>query len=387
MADKKNAGLAPERDKTPEEGSFFMENLRIGASGTDVERLQEMLQNLGYRIPVTNGYFDIATRNAVLAFQNDRGLPVDGVAGEKTWTALMRETASTPGSEAVPAPHSPRREEPARWTEPARAEAGGDHVTPNPAARTEAQSTAVSRPEIQMGNRNRYVTDLQRQLKDLGFYNGNITGYYGALTRSAVIRFQRDKGLEPTGVTDAVTWDAIMQKSAAPGLPVSAPVEAAPADAEVWTPDTLWTPDMDAPAAPFATVPEDAGAATDRAAFTGIAAESALPVWAETQAPWADIQAESAELPGVENEMTRPVTPGMPPNAEFPMLREGATGATVRFLQDQLTALGYYPLNEPPRFGSETTMAVKNFQIDNGLPPDGVVDANTWGALMAVQAE
>ena len=35
------------------------------------------------------------------------------------------------------------------------------------------------------------------------------TGYFGSLTREAVIAFQRYAGLEPNGIVGAVTWDAI----------------------------------------------------------------------------------------------------------------------------------------------------------------------------------
>jgi peptidoglycan hydrolase-like protein with peptidoglycan-binding domain len=41
------------------------------------------------------------------------------------------------------------------------------------------------------------VSFLQSTLKALGFFTGEVTGYFGAQTEAAVINFQSSKGLEP----------------------------------------------------------------------------------------------------------------------------------------------------------------------------------------------
>ncbi len=54
------------------------------------------------------------------------------------------------------------------------------------------------------------VIALQERLKDLGYYNGSIrSGTFGSLTTTAVARFQRDHGLEDTGLADAATRQAV----------------------------------------------------------------------------------------------------------------------------------------------------------------------------------
>lgn len=50
----------------------------------EVEALQSALKNLGYPIGVVDGDFGPATKAAVMAFQHDRGLDADGVAGPMT---------------------------------------------------------------------------------------------------------------------------------------------------------------------------------------------------------------------------------------------------------------------------------------------------------------
>jgi murein L,D-transpeptidase YcbB/YkuD len=44
------------------------------------------------------------------------------------------------------------------------------------------------------------VMRIQRKLKNLGFFKGPVTGFYGPLTTAAVKRFQRSSGLRPDGV-------------------------------------------------------------------------------------------------------------------------------------------------------------------------------------------
>lgn len=61
--------------------------LKRGAKGADVRRLQERLKAHGAQLEV-DGDFGPATERAVRAFQQARGLGVDGKVGPKTWAAL-----------------------------------------------------------------------------------------------------------------------------------------------------------------------------------------------------------------------------------------------------------------------------------------------------------
>ena len=53
------------------------------------------------------------------------------------------------------------------------------------------------------------VADLQSRLLALGYDCGKADGYFGALTRAAVIAFQRDHGLEPDGIVGTLTRAAL----------------------------------------------------------------------------------------------------------------------------------------------------------------------------------
>lgn len=66
----------------------------------------------------------------------------------------------------------------------------------------------------------------------------------------------------------------------------------------------------------------------------------------------------------------------------LPILRKGAEGAAVKTLQEMLNADPRYAgLKVDGIFGSGTKAAVRAYQHDHGMDPDGVVGPLTWEAL------
>lgn len=82
-----------------------------------------------------------------------------------------------------------------------------------PAKPQEAAKPAepASLPTLRRGNKNKYVTQLQKDLAALGYSLGicGIDGDYGTATESAVKAFQKDHQLVQDGVTGPKTWAAI----------------------------------------------------------------------------------------------------------------------------------------------------------------------------------
>lgn len=72
--------------------------------------------------------------------------------------------------------------------------------------------------------------------------------------------------------------------------------------------------------------------------------------------------------------------PASTSSTALPVLRRGSKGAEVKILQ---THLG---IASDGSFGPGTENAVRAFQRSRGLTPDGVVGAQTWGALLGQQA-
>lgn len=68
---------------------------------------------------------------------------------------------------------------------------------------------AQARRTLYWGSRGSDVSTVQRRLKNWGYYDGPITGYFGPKTSSAVKFFQRKNGLRQDGLVGPNTWSAL----------------------------------------------------------------------------------------------------------------------------------------------------------------------------------
>jgi peptidoglycan hydrolase-like protein with peptidoglycan-binding domain len=154
--------------------------LAVGSRGDDVKVLQQRLKQLGYfKYPEITGYFGTVTEAAVKQFQRANGLPINGTADAATLERLER------------------------------------------AASQRAAAASSSSTTLKIGSRGSKVSQLQTNLKLLGYFTyPNVTGYYGTITADAVRRFQKDNGLPATGSADETTLariaDAAKRKTAPP---------------------------------------------------------------------------------------------------------------------------------------------------------------------------
>lgn len=65
---------------------------------------------------------------------------------------------------------------------------------------------------------------------------------------------------------------------------------------------------------------------------------------------------------------------------KLPIVCPGSSGSAVRVLQQVLNFKGF-KLGVDGVYGSSTQAAVKDFQQTQGLPNNGIVDAQTWQHL------
>ena len=63
--------------------------VRIGARGNITRWIQSKLNSLGYNSGTIDGIFGVKTRDAVMQYQRDNKLVVDGVVGKNTWRSLL----------------------------------------------------------------------------------------------------------------------------------------------------------------------------------------------------------------------------------------------------------------------------------------------------------
>ncbi len=79
---------------------------------------------------------------------------------------------------------------------------------------------------LKVGSSGDRVIELQYRLTELGFYNGDITGYFGTQTEAAYIRFQQAAGVYVDGIAGASDLEILYSDYAPTGTPAPAPTEA-----------------------------------------------------------------------------------------------------------------------------------------------------------------
>ncbi len=151
------------------------EALYPGDKGTDVEKLQQRLMDMGYyTYDKLTGYFGPATQSGVESFQRVNKLKVDGIAGGETLKLLY--------------------------------------------------SGAAKNYTMTQGDRGDDVKAMQKKLISLGYLGGSATGYFGTTTEEVVKVFQQQHGLSADGKAGKNTLTVLNSPSALknPGKAISA---------------------------------------------------------------------------------------------------------------------------------------------------------------------
>ena len=141
-----------------------MRSIRRGDTGPGVSEIQSILVGLEL-LNATSDVFDDATETAVRAFQQSRGIGIDGLVGNETWQAL----------------------DGARW-------------------KLGARNLFHSVPNALVGED---VRTLQERLLEMGYDTGRADAIYGTRTAHAVAQFQREVGLTPDGSCGPQTMKAL----------------------------------------------------------------------------------------------------------------------------------------------------------------------------------
>lgn len=75
-------------------------------------------------------------------------------------------------------------------------------------------ANAASPATLKVGSSNSDVPDLQYRLKTMGYFNTDVTSYFGTTTLESLKRFQKDYGLVEDGVAGERTWETLKKVSA-----------------------------------------------------------------------------------------------------------------------------------------------------------------------------
>lgn len=155
-------------EETPERTAKFV----MGDSGDGVRELQARLKQIRWYESDITGEFGEVTLEAVEGFQAKRGLEPTGEVDEETWDRLVGMT-----------------EEPTEDEKHNRLTAGPTIIGPDESGDD--------------------VRELQARLKQIGWFDYEVTGYYGSVTADAVSGFQTKRDVPSTGEVDQRTWDLL----------------------------------------------------------------------------------------------------------------------------------------------------------------------------------
>lgn len=171
--------------------------LREGDEGDDVKNLQNMLMGIVHiypKMPVItlNGIYDSQTRNAVRSFQNMMGISDTGIMDKNTYEKLKVIYGKKDQIKAI------ERIDFSNNVSNNNLNTGSD----------------LSYNVLKEGSKGRYVYRLQEYLRRVSLVNQNIPnitldGIFGSETKKAVMSFQKEYGLEVTGIVDDEMWDKL----------------------------------------------------------------------------------------------------------------------------------------------------------------------------------
>lgn len=166
----------------------FRTLLQLGDSGQDIATLQYYLDFIASfydTIPdiTIDSVFGEETRNAVLAFQRQFGLPQDGIVGRQTWYALQDQYDAI--LRALPDEYR------------------------------SYSSLLYPGYYITTGATGKVVEQLQTFINTIAQYNQSVPrvtvdGVFGPGTQEAVRQIQRLTGQNPSGAVGPLTWNAIV---------------------------------------------------------------------------------------------------------------------------------------------------------------------------------
>ena len=170
--------------------------LRYGTRSDEVLKLQQNLTKLGLYTGTISGHYGSITEAAVMNFQRKNGLSADGVAGAKTLSSISGKLSGNSSSGNSSSSGSSN----------SNSNSSGSSSSNNGSDSSTLLNTSVM---LQQGSSSSEVLKLQNMLASLGFYTGNKTGNFGALTADAVMAYQKSKGLTADGIAGKKTLAAI----------------------------------------------------------------------------------------------------------------------------------------------------------------------------------
>lgn len=256
---------------------------------------------------------------------------------------------------------------------------------------------------LKRGARGSEVTQLQRRLQELRYFNQQPTGFFGSITENSVKAFQRDSRLQADGVVGSATAARLFPGSRFGSvLPISSQTSSTLRQGSRGLEVTQLQQRLrnlgyfdQQPTGIFGTITENAVRAFQRdyrlpadgivgsitqATLLRISTNEPIAVLPPSQIPvTSTVPVSSFSTSSFPQVFGNPLRE--PVSAEVDTLRRGDRGPAVERLQLKLRRKDFYQGRVDGNYGSQTEEAVWNFQIANGLAVSGEADKATLSAL------
>ncbi len=261
--------------------------------------------------------------------------------------------------------------------------------------------------------RGRGVEQLQIMLKDMKLYNGPVNGVYDSNTIETVRNFQETKGIEPNGVVDETTWEALDEAYCVVAEGKEAP--APPGEVSILVDTKHRKLTVLSNGEPYKQYPVAVGKYSTptpvgnfkvlrkaRNWGTGFGTR-----WIGLTVPWGIYGIHGTNKPHsigsyasqgcirMNNRNVEEIYPWVKPGTrvvivgnpfsyqteQFRLMRRGARGGDVMEVQYRMQRLGYYDGPIDGIWGGGMERAVIKFREDSGLPADNSVDERVYRLL------
>ena len=348
-------------------------SLAKGDSGLQVTNLQKRLIELGWLTGKADGDFGRATEKAVSAFQAAAGLTQSGVADSDTQNVLFSNNAPT-------------------YTAPAPVETPIPTQAPTQAPTVTKAPVQSGYQALEPGDSGDLVAAMQRRLKELGYFNGNVVGNYKSLTTEAVMRFQAAMGWNQDGVASSALLEALYSASAPSYDPtvygyiglVSGNTGSAVTAMQQRLIELGWlTGSADGDYGKNTVNAVKAFQSAAGLSATGDADSNTLSILYSGSAPayTAPVVTDPPVAP-----TDAPVVTDPPIEEGYTVLSNGSSGDAVKRLQQRLIDLGWLTGKADGNYGDATARAVAAFQYQIAQPQDGVAGVELQERLFAADA-
>jgi|GEM_PF-169946 len=308
--------------------------LKEGMRGSDVTSLQDDLRTLGYLKVDSTGYYGDLTKSAIERLQENKGLYIDGIVGDKTFSLISRLV--------------------------------------------DAKTTTVSRSSsstgvLKEGMEGSDVKSLQDSLKILGYLEADSTGYYGSLTKSAVERLQKSQGVYVDGIVGSKTFSLISRLVDAKTATVSRSSSSTGVLKEGMEGSDVKSLQDDLKTLGYLEA--------DSTGYYGSLTKSAVERLQKSQGVYVDGIVGSKTLSLISRLVDAKTATATKSTSSTGSLKEEMRGSRVEQLQNDLKKLGYFSFDSTGYYGTITKNSVEKFQKAYGLNQDGIAGNATLNKI------